>query len=189
MIIKIAKRLMPEYIKNKKLNDLFRITADAFQCGVPDLKGLSFAERLHEYAVFTKEQAEAYLHSGDSPDERKSRINAAEEKLYRNSFLLGQELRKSLRVRTEEQAIEALELIYRIIAIDFHIGRAAGTENGRPNEFTVRECYFSSYYSAEVCGLISSLDQGLAAGLTGGGRLAFKERITEGCGCCKGVFT
>jgi hypothetical protein len=108
MIIKFAKLYMPEYIKKRKLDDLFRITAGAFQCGVPELKGMPFAERLHEYAVFTKEQAEAYLHTGDTSAERKSSLDAVEEKLYRNSFLLGQDLRKSLHIRTPERAAEAL---------------------------------------------------------------------------------
>lgn len=47
---------IPEFIKKKKLNELFSLTADAFQSELPELKGLSFAERLAGYALFTKEQ-------------------------------------------------------------------------------------------------------------------------------------
>jgi hypothetical protein len=126
MLLKIVKHCIPEYIKNKKLDDLFRITAGAFECGIPELKGLSFEKRLHEYAVFTKVQAEKTLQSEGSIDERKMRVDAVEEKLYQNSFLLGQDLKKSLHVRTRAQAIEALEMIYRIIGIDLHIDGLAG---------------------------------------------------------------
>ena len=189
MILKIAKLYIPEFIKNKKLDDLFRITAAAFECETPVLKGLPFAERLREYAVFTKGQAERYLNWEGSPEERKRRIDAVEEKLYQYSFLLGQDLRKSLHIMTQEQTFEALGIIYKMIGIDFHIGGPAGSESCGPDEFTVKECFFSRYYSAEVCGLISSLDRGLAAGLIGRSRLDFTQRITEGCGCCSGFLT
>ena len=44
----------------------------------------------------------------------------------------------------------------------------------------VDRCAFASWYSPGVCRLMSSLDAGLIAGLTHGGRLTFSERITEG---------
>jgi predicted ArsR family transcriptional regulator len=55
--------------------------------------------------------------------------------------------------------------------------------NGR-GELTVRRCAFSEVYSAEVCRLVSALDAGLLAGLSGGDRLEFTRRITEGAPCC-----
>jgi hypothetical protein len=186
-IIKILRFYTPEYIKNKKLDDLFDLTAEAFQADVPVLRGLSFAERLAKYACFTRDQAVKVLNREGPPEDRKNRIEAIEGKLYQCSFLLGKDLRKSLHIKTWEQAVEALELIYRIIGIDFHYeGRDALQGDGQDG-FTVETCYFSDYYSAEICGLISSLDRGLAAGLTGCG-LGFNQRITEGSGCCKGYF-
>jgi hypothetical protein len=44
----------------------------------------------------------------------------------------------------------------------------------------VDRCAFAERYSPPVCALMSSLDAGLIAGLTRGGRLLFSERITEG---------
>jgi hypothetical protein len=44
----------------------------------------------------------------------------------------------------------------------------------------VSRCAFASSYSPQVCRLMSSLDAGLVAGLTRGGRLTFSERLTEG---------
>lgn len=187
-IIKILQFYIPESIKNKKLDDLFSLTADAFGIEPPELRELPFSVRLAKYADFTKEQAEGILEWEGSPEERKSRLSAVEGKLYQNSLLYGRELRKSLKINSREQALEALELIYRIIGIDFRYEGRNASQNSRPGGFTVKACYFSGYYSAEVCKLISSLDEGLAAGLSGGGRLSFDQRITEGCSCCKGYF-
>jgi len=173
MLLKIIQIYIPELIKKRKLNELFRLTADAFQCELPELKGLSFAECLSKYALFTKEQAESYLAGGAPIEEIKHR-------LYQNSFIYGQDLRKSLHLAEWEESVKALGIIYKLIGIDFHY-------EGR-GEFIIKQCFFSRYYTKEVCMLISSLDEGMAAGLSGGGRLCFNRRITEGFGCCKGFL-
>ncbi|NBJ14530.1 MAG: hypothetical protein FNP40_02935 [Dehalobacter sp. 4CP] len=174
MLQKMMQLRMPEFIKKKKLNELFRLTADAFQCELSEHKGLSFTECLSEYAIFTKEQAESYLQSGRPLEELKQR-------LYQNSYIFGQGLRKSLHIITWKEAVTVLTVIYKLIGIDF--------QYDRQGEFSIKQCFFSKYYSAEVCKLISSLDEGLAAGLSGGDRLYFKQRITEGGSCCKGYFS
>lgn len=174
MLLKIMQFYVPEFIKKKKLNELFRLTADAFQSGLPELRGLSFAEGLSKYALFTKEQAESYLQSGRPLEGVKCR-------LYQNSYNFGQSLRKGLHIITWEEAAAALKVIYKLIGIDF--------QYDRQGEIIIRQCFFSKYYSGEVCKLISSLDEGLAAGLSGGGRLCFNQRITEGGSCCKGHFS
>lgn len=164
---------IPDFIKKKKLNELFRLTADAFQSELPQLRGLSFAEYLLQYALFTREQVESYLQGGRPLEDVKCR-------LYKNSYTFGQDLRKRLRIRTWEQAVTVLEAIYKLIGIDFQY-------DGQ-GEITVKQCFFSKYYSGEICRLISSLDEGLAAGLSDGGKLCFKQRITEGCSCCRGFL-
>lgn len=174
MLLKIIQCCLPEFMKKKKLNELFCLTADAFQSELPDLKGLSFAEYLLKYALFTKEQAERYLQSGYLFEEVKYR-------LYQNSCIFGQSLRKSLRIVTWEEAVTALKAIYKLMGIDF--------QYDRQGEVIIKQCFFSKYYSGEVCKLVSSLDEGLAAGLSGGGRLRFQQRITEGGSCCQGYFS
>ena len=174
MLLKIMQLYIPEFIKKKKLNELFRLTADAFQSELLELRGLSFAECLSKYALFTKEQAESYLQSGRPLEEVKHR-------LYRNSCIFGQNLRKSLHIVTWEEAVTALKIIYKLIGIDF--------QYNRQGEIIIKQCFFSKYYSGEVCMLISALDEGLAAGLSGGRRLCFNQRITEGGSCCKGNFS
>ncbi|ATW23567.1 hypothetical protein [Candidatus Formimonas warabiya] len=174
MLLKIIQFYMPEFIKKKKLNELFRLTADAFQSELPELQGFSFAACLTKYALFTKEQAERYVQSGCPLEEVKHR-------LYQNSWIFGQKLRKSLQIGTWEEAVTALKAIYKVIGIDF--------QYDRQGEIIIKQCFFSKYYSGEVCSLVSSLDEGLAAGLSGGGRLCFYQRITEGGSCCKGYFS
>lgn len=173
MLLKVMQFYIPEFIKKKKLNELFSLTADVFRSELPEFKGLTFAERLSGYALFTKEQAENYLQSGRSLEEVKQR-------LYQNSCIFGQNLRKSLHIITWEEAVRALKIIYKLIGIDFHYDKQG--------EIIIKQCFFSKYYSGEVCRLISSLDEGLAAGLSGGGKLCFKQRITEGDSCCKGFL-
>ncbi|MEL7566110.1 MAG: hypothetical protein AAGU27_14655 [Dehalobacterium sp.] len=173
MLLKTMQFYLPEFIKKKKINELFRLTADAFQSELPELRGLSFKECLLKYALYTKEQAESYLESGRPLEEIKHR-------LYQNSYNYGQGLRKNLHIETWEEAVMALKAVYKLIGVDFQCA-----DQG---EILVKQCFFSKYYSAEVCKLISSLDEGIAAGLSAGGRLCFHQRITEGGRCCKGYF-
>jgi len=173
MLLKIMRIYIPEFIKKRKLNELLRLTADAFQCELPEFRGHSFAEHLQEYALFTKEQAERCLLSGETLEEVKHR-------LYQNSYIYGQDLRNRLYIVTWKEAVMALKVIYKLIGIDF--------QYDSQGKFIIKQCFFSKYYSAGVCELISSLDEGMAAGLSGGGRLCFKQRLTEGSCCCKGCF-
>jgi hypothetical protein len=69
------------------------------------------------------------------------------------------------------------QILYRAIGIEIQ-------GDGQGN-VTVKRCYFSQFYAGSVCDLISALDDGLFAGLSGGGRLTFSERLTEGSGCCR----
>jgi len=174
MLLTIMQLYVPEFIKQKKLDELFRLTAAAFRSQPPELGGFSFSERLAEYALFTREQAERCLQDGYSLAEVKCR-------LYQNAFAFGQDLRRSLRITTREEAAMALKLMYRLIGIDFRCDRQG--------KFIIRQCFFSRYYSAAVCRLISALDEGLAAGLAGGGRLCFEQRLTDGGSCCQGNWS
>ena len=179
MLAKIMQFYMPEFIKKKRLYELFRLSAEAFQTDMPELRGLSFTECLSKYAFFSKEQAERYLQSGCPLEEVKHR-------LYQNSFIFGKNLRKSLHIITWEDSVAALKTIYSFIGIDFQYDGHCGL-TGNQDEFEISQCLFSRYYSEEVCRLISSLDEGLAAGLSGG-RLCFTQRLTDGSSCCKGCF-
>ncbi len=165
----------PAFFKKKAVEQLFRATADAFGYRMPPADGLSYDDLLRRYAQFTRDQAHTAIQYG---------IEAAtiRERLYRNAYELGQEIRKRFRITGIKDALKMGRLLYRTIKIDFH-GNARG-------EIFINRCYFSEFYSGGVCRIISGLDEGLLAGLSAGsGRLEFSQRITEGCGCCKARFT
>jgi hypothetical protein len=161
---------IPPFIKRKKLDELFRLTAHAFGCETPRRKGQSYRELLESYAEFTKVEAEKCLENRKDLSEVKSR-------LFQGASRLGREIRRSFRLRSQAEIMEMSRILYRLLGIDFR-----GSPGG---DVTIKSCFFSQYYSPEICRLISSLDEGLAEGLSDGGQLSFSQRITEDKDCCK----
>jgi hypothetical protein len=164
-----ARVYVPQFIKRRKLVELFEATADAFHTQTPLLKGLAFDECLKSYALFTREKAEEAIKRKTEPEVR--------NRLYRNSLKLGQNLKRDFRINTMEDAMRMSQIVYKILGIEFR-----GDSQG---DIVIGKCYFSPFYSGEVCRVISSLDDGLLAGLSGGGKLKFQQRITEGNECCR----
>ena len=160
---------VPAVARRAALRALFATTAAGFGRPVPPLGRLDADALLRRYARFTSKQAEAALQDGRD-------LPALQDRMERGTRALGARLRSGLRLRTPEDARAAARVVYGLLEIDFH-----GTGHG---EITVRRCPFSEVYSAEVCQLISALDAGLLAGLSGGGRLEFTQRITEGAPWC-----
>lgn len=165
---------MPPMVRRQALAQLFRSTAAAFQCDRVQLSGLSREQCLREYARFTAERAEEALRSGGDLSELRGR-------LYRNAYRLGRVPGWLLGVRSVDDVMALGRLLYGLLDIEFH-----GSGSG---EITIRRCYFSSFYSPEVCQVMSAMDRGLLAGLAGAGDLVFTQRITEGQPCCRGHFT
>jgi predicted ArsR family transcriptional regulator len=169
LAVRMRDRHVPAAARRAALRALFATTAAGFGCPAPPLGGLDADALLRRYALFTTDQAEAALRDGRD-------LLALQDRLERGARALGARLRTGLRLRTTEDAMAAARVVYGLTDIDFH-----GTGHG---EITVRRCPFSEVYSAEVCRLISALDAGLLAGLSGGDRLEFTQRITEGAPCC-----
>lgn len=165
---------IPVAIGRRALEQLFRITADAFGCEPPSTTGVGHREMLRAYAAFTKDRAGQIILEG-----RDQSILA--DRLWVNARGLGTELRRRLRIKTTEEALAAARVVYRILDIDFR--------GNRRGDIIIARCSFSAVYSPEVCRIISSLDAGLLAGLTDGGRLTFSERITEGRPRCLARLT
>ncbi len=200
LIIRVLRIYVPEAVKKRRLRQLFRLTADAFQTRAPDTSCLSFDRALLQYALFTREEAEKAIQRDQGlpaigqdhcppesrrdqglPESRQDRgLSAIRERLYQNAYQLGMELRKALRVKAPQQVVPSLKLIYRMLGIEL--------SGHFPGEVLITRCFFSRFYSNEVCQVISALDAGLAAGLSGGGSLAFDQRITEGKDCCRARF-
>ncbi len=173
MLLKLLSFYLPVFIKKRKIRELFRGTADAFQCEVPNLNGLSCQVLLLKYALFTQAQVERSIQCGYDLDLIKSR-------LYQNAYRLGKGIRNRLNISTLEEYMLTSRIIYNILEVDFQ-----GDSQGN---IVIRQCFFSQYYSPEVCRIISALDEGLAAGLVNGD-LQFYQRITEGHSCCKAHLT
>ena len=164
----------PAAVKRQVLVQLFRATAAAFESDMPSLRGLSLEQCLQAYARFTTEQAKDALRRGDHLPE-------LQERLYENAYRLGRMPGGALRVRSVDDVMALSHFLYSILDIELD-----GSDSG---EITIRRCYFSSFYSPEVCQVMSAMDRGLLAGLAGGGELVFTQRITEGASCCAAQFT
>jgi hypothetical protein len=165
---------IPPIVKRQALVQLFRSTAAAFQCDMVRLSGLSRDQCLQEYARFTADRAEQALRNGGD-------LSELSERLYRNAYCLSRTPGWLLGIRSVDNVMAVSRLLYGILDIEFY-----GSGSG---EITISRCYFSSFYSPEVCQVMSAIDRGLLTGLAGEGDLVFIQRITEGQPCCRGHFT
>ena len=167
-LLRILAAFAPAALKRRELQKLFRVTASAFDCALPALAGLSFGECLSEFARFTRSEAvKLYAPGGD--------IEGARERLFHGGRTLGERIRGICRIATGDQAVSAMRILYRAIGID---ARFEGSV------MTVSRCYFSSGYSPDTCSVLSALDDGIFTGLSGGERLRFIRRLTDGSACC-----
>jgi len=174
ILLKVLPHNLPVFIREEILAALFEATAEAFGCPAPALGPLSYDECLRAYALFTREQAEKALQSGRD-------VPAIKARLYQNAYPLGGKLRQWFAVDTMEEVMELGQILYRAIGVEI-VGEPQVDTQG---DLTVNRCYFSQFYSGPVCDLISALDDGVFSGLSGGGRLVFSERLTEGRECCR----
>lgn len=170
LILGALQLYVPGVVRNRVMDELFHGTAAAFEAPLPQVQGLAHEERLRRYALFTRELAEQAL----KDEQRSSEVRT---RLYANARALGAKARRQLRVGSPGEVTAAGKVLYRVLGIEF-----CPTTGG---EIEIPRCFFSRYYTSEVCRLISALDEGVVAGLSQGGRLVFGERLTEGCSCCK----
>ena len=168
--LKILHFWIPSFVKKEKLKQLFRLTADAFGCKTEFQDNFPYLKLLKSYAVFVQDQStKAHMELRD--------ISSIKRKLYQNAYKTGLELRKSLNIQGVSEVMEFSRIFYRILGINF-----SGQKSG---EFVIDQCFFANHFSLETCSLISSLDEGIAAGLSDG-KLEFIQRKTEGGDCCRG---
>jgi hypothetical protein len=170
LLLKVSQVYVPGYVKKKRLEELLACTAVAFQTAAPTLNGLPFDRSLARYALFTAEQAENALRHRQS-------LKALRHRLYGQAYRLGQNLRREFDIHSTGEVMAMAGVLYRVLGIEFQ-----GTVDG---DVTIRRCFFSQFYSSRVCRVMSALDQGVLAGLSGGGRLAFSARITDGQPRCQ----
>jgi hypothetical protein len=165
---------IPQSIRRWKFRQLAEATAKAFGVEPPDLRGLSFDGALQSYAIFTRNEAlRSNVHS-----DRRSFIKS---RLFECGRQMGAELRQMLRVRTRQDVVDAARILYRLLGIDFRGEEGDG--------FSIKQCSFSKFYTDDVCKIVSSLDEGLIAGLSDGAELRFSNMMTEGQDMCSGSIT
>ena len=171
--LRLATFYVPGFYKRGKLRELLGRVARAFGANPPDAAGKSFAECLELFARFTQAQVDRAYAAGAPVEE-------IQDRLRREGLEFAGGIRKALGIESRAEVMKAARLLYRILGIDF---------DGRPGgAITIRRCYFSGIYSERTCAVIGALDEGVLAGLSGGGRLAFSARITQGCGACSAAF-
>jgi hypothetical protein len=159
----------PAVLRPIALRVLLRRVAAAFAAPPPVSRGLTGNDLLRAYAAFSNARAELLLTGhGD--------LDAARRDLWTGAHRIGRALRWGLGVRTTADAMLAARTVYRMLDIDL-LGLP-------PGGVMVTRCSFARIYAPHVCMVMSSLDAGLFAGLTGGRRLTFSQRITEGAPAC-----
>jgi hypothetical protein len=171
----LLERRTPAWLKRRLLDDLARMTAEALGCTPPRWRSHGFENRLHQYAAFSAVEARRLLAGGDE-----AAVARARAQLCETAAGLGASLRRRLGVQQTSDVLRALTLLYRHIGIDI---RVVG-----PESVEVTRCAFAGVYDEPVCRLVSALDEGVAAGLSGGWRLHFSERLTGGGSCCRAFF-
>lgn len=169
----VLRFYMPEFVRRRALRELFRSTATALGASMPAMEGASADELLHRYALFTAEEAAVLVESGCN-------LQPTRYRLYDSAHAIGTSLRHELHITSARDSLAVARAVYRALRIDFR-----PTPEG---DVRIPRCYFSDFYSAPVCHLMSALDQGLLAGLSGGGRFEFQRRMTEGEPCCVAGF-
>ncbi|MHB1484927.1 MAG: hypothetical protein ACYCYI_09710 [Saccharofermentanales bacterium] len=169
MLLKIFQYYVPAFVKKKIICDLNKVTASAFQCEIPEMKELSYNDRLLAYALFTDNQSQKIVKNNENFENTRN-------SLFEASYKIGDDFRKRFHISKNSDVIIASRLIYKILGIEMQADN---------DEIIIKECFFKNYYSGDTCKIISALDEGMAAGLSGGGKLEFYQRMTEGHNCCK----
>jgi predicted ArsR family transcriptional regulator len=164
----LAELYMPALLRRAGLDELAAAAATAYDCPRPQWQRRSHPERLQEFAYFTAGRAAMAGGNG--------RGVAVRNQLRRESEELGRRLRRRLGVGSLDEALRTLKLLYRQI----------GIEMGTPEQtrIEITSCLFSPLYDPATCRLMSAMDEGIVAGLTGGWQLRFEARLTEGASSC-----
>ena len=103
------------------------------------------------------------------------------DRLYQAAYAIGSRIRSITGFTDIKDLKRLVFFLYRNIGITM--------DGCLPGEITVSGCYFGRLYTPRECALMSYMDSGIIAGLFGGGKLVFTERISEGCGRCTAHFS
>jgi hypothetical protein len=162
---------LPALVRRAILRELIAAIARAFERPCPPTSGLS-SEELLACAIDVSHRWSEDALGGAAHSE-------VEERLFSEAFALGLRAKRRLRIETEEEGLSAAGVLYEAIGVELRAGRAGA--------IVVPRCAFARTYGPGVCELMSAMDSGLIAGLTGAAGLRFIERLTEGAPACRAV--
>jgi len=167
MLLVLCMKYRPGWITRLQLQVLLDTTARAFAMPGKKIRSRTARGALREYAAFT---GKCMKYGKADP-----------KKLREEAYRTGNLIRRITGFRESRDIERLVFYLYSNLQISMsgHI----------PGEIVVSRCYFGRFYSPEQCALMSFVDEGIIAGISGGGRLEFAERITEGCGRCRACFS
>lgn len=170
---RIARKLLnrfergtPGILRRMQIQILTDLAAGSFGLPGPRVWHRSAPKALEEYAAFT---VRCMRKAPASPDH-----------LFARAFALGERVGRISGLTRDEDLQRLVFLLYRNIDITM--------EGSLPGDIRVVSCYFSGCYDPDQCATMSCVDSGIVSGIFGGGRLTFRQRITEGNPCCRACF-
>lgn len=111
-------------------------------------------------------------------------VELARARLFPVGVALGREARRFLGVSDALDDVErAARVLYRTLGITFRL------DPGPPTRLIVERCALAQHYGSLVCRALSAVDEGVLAGLNPRLRMAFSERLTDGCPACIAEIT
>lgn len=157
---------MPELLKKIQIQILIRVVSKSSNQKIKWVIFQPAKQALNIFALYTMQAIQV---SND--------IEALKKSLYQNAYQIGKLCKRLLHVSDTDLLRELIVVLYQNIGIrlqwiDMH-------------HFAVSECYFSKYYSADICHVMSNMDAGIISGLLNMNYLQFSQRITEGKPMCK----
>lgn len=165
--LRLLERHTPGVLKSVETQILLNLTARAFHVPKKRVWNLPEKKALQEYARFTVSCMNEH--------------RANPQTLYREAYLVGRLIRKVCGFKNKKDAQRLVFYLYRNIDITMR--------GSLPGEVTVPQCYFAKIYTPAQCAIMSAVDSGIIAGICGGGKLKFTQRLTEGCAECKACLT
>lgn len=160
------ERRTPEWVRRLEIQALLDLAARSFGREGKSVRRLPAEKALEAYAAYTAACME--------------KAEADSECLYQSAYRLGQRLRRVSGFTEDGDLKRLVFYLYRNIGITM--------QGSLPGQLTISACFFSRFYTPEQCRTMSSVDEGIIAGLLGGGTLQFTERLTENCGRCSACF-
>ncbi|MFB3853856.1 MAG: hypothetical protein ACE148_08540 [Vicinamibacterales bacterium] len=165
----------PAWARRRMFRRLVAVTASAFGASVPDVDRLPEAQAVAGFARFTRAESERVMENGAGEEPVRDRLREGAREMGRSA-------RRILGVSSARDVMRALRVLYSAVGIDFEGSAPTG-------DATIHRCAFSSEYAPATCRFMAALDEGMAEGISGGSRLVFTSRMTEGAPCCRATLS